>query len=274
MANDQYNRALDRLIERFKSDFVQHSREQFTGSQGKVTHPGEFGHTRELMCKNLCKNIIPRMVDIETRGFIISPSNFTSKEQDLILYSREDTPVLTLDSAKFFPMETVIAVVQVKSILRSKSELKSALEELSHVKAVRKTVGNTAILRRVNAHRFHEAVYNPKSVHDQISSFLICEKIDFNITPQEVNDLYSEEIELRMRHNMILDISRGAYGYNFQKANFQCIGIPAFPNEEGAPAFISDVNNWHIKQFLTSLQILATGATIFHPDMGVYLRAK
>ena len=43
MANNIYTNAVDRLIGRFKADFLEFSRDQYTGSTGRLIHPGEFG---------------------------------------------------------------------------------------------------------------------------------------------------------------------------------------------------------------------------------------
>ena len=105
MSNEKYIGAVDRVIEYFKNDFIGYSREQFTlKDTGKLAHPGEFGASREKICEKLFNNFIPSSRGIKTRGFIINSNDETSKEQDIIFYSPNDTPILTLENSNFFPI--------------------------------------------------------------------------------------------------------------------------------------------------------------------------
>ncbi len=138
MSNIRYKNALTRHIEKFKSDFLEFSRGQFQtiGKQNKLIHPGEFGTLRENISKKLIEGIIPSSKKIQIKGFILNSNNDTSTEQDLVIYSDTDTPVLTLENASFFPIETVVSIGQIKSVIQSKSDLKDILDKLVQVKKI------------------------------------------------------------------------------------------------------------------------------------------
>ncbi len=271
MSNTKYKNALSRKIKIFKEDFLSFSREQYTDNDGKLIHPGEFGTSRENICRELFESIIQNGKSIDTKGFIMNANDEITGEQDLIFYSKADTPLLTLGNDKFFPVETVIAVGQVKSVIRTKSDLKNALDKLMKVKSIRDNMGHESVLHRSQDLWDGRSGYFKEIFYDQVFTFLICEKIDFDITAEEIGLLYDKNTPQYLKHNIILDLSKGIYGYRI-KSTEPFVGIPFCKEGDSIPSFIlSDVENNHIEHFLTNLQIFTTGATIFHPDMGVYL---
>ena len=50
---------------------------------------------------------------------------------------------------------------------------------------------------------------------DEIISFLICNKLDFDINEVDFNNIYSEIKDVRFRHNMILSLQDGLLLYKF-----------------------------------------------------------
>lgn len=62
--------------------------------------------------------------------------------------TKNNTPLIqSKELQNFYPVETVAAVVKIKSAL-SKKELKYALEKLSKVKTLRKSVKGLTLIRR------------------------------------------------------------------------------------------------------------------------------
>ncbi len=272
MSNDRYHRALSRLIEIFKKDFFDISRSQYTDERGGLTHPGEFGASRENICKKLLDNIISGSRDIETRGFIINANNDTSTEQDLIIYSNIHTPLLTIDNDKFFPVETVVAIGQVKSVIHTKNELKEALVALSNIKKMRENMGHDSVVFRSGPAVWGPDGYHKDNPYDQISTFLICEKMNFSISPEEVDALYVQETSQHLKHNLICDLTNGIFGYKEQPQE-PLVGIPVISTGNIQPSFLPNANGEnHIIHLLANLQILTTAATVFHADMAVYLK--
>ncbi len=270
MSNITYKNALIRLINIFKNDFLSFSREQFTSS-GSLTHPGEFGTTRENVCRNFLRSVIPSSKEIKTKGFILNSNNQRTTEQDLIIYSERDTPILTLESTSFFPIETVVAIGQVKSVIQTKNELKSILNNLVEVKKLRNNMGHTSVIWRSNDLWNGRDGYYPDNAFDQVFTFVICEKLNFIITPGEIDELYDKNIEDYLKHNMILDINNGLYGYQV-KPQDPFVAFPcAKEMKKNNPIHIGTINESHFKHFLTNIHIHTSSNTIFHPDMGRYI---
>lgn len=271
MSNHRYVGAINRLIDNFKRDFIEFSRSQYTNESGALVHPGEFGHSREKICRTFIENILPSSRAIGTNGLVISANNEISKEQDLIFYSRTDTPVLTLDTTGFFPIETVVGIGQIKSIVRSKAELKEILDNLTAIKMMRENMGHDSVVWRGQDLWNGRSGYFPEIVFDQVCTFLICEKLDFEVTADDIDSMYGD-VPNHLKHNMILDITNGVFGYRTSPTD-PLIGIPKIKSGNVKPAYIKQGGeNEHLKNFLANLQILIPGATVFHPDMGVYLK--
>ena len=268
MSNIKYKNALERLIKNFKNDFLSFSREQYT-SDGKLMHPGEFGTTREIISKKFIEGIVSSSKTIKTKGFILNSNNETTSEQDLIIYSTNDTPVLTLENTNFFPVETVVSVGQVKSVIQTKKDLKLILDNLVKVKMVRDNMGHgSTIWRSQNIWDPHN--YYSDNVFDQIFTFVICEKINFSITAEEIDELYDEGVKDHLKHNLILDISNGLYGYKIKKED-PFIAIPYVKNGKTTPSFVGTKDEQHFKHFLTNIHIHTSSNTIFHPEMARYI---
>ena len=272
MSNTQYKNALDRKIKIFKDDFLKYSRKQYTNPIGKLIHPGEFGTFRENTCKDLFESIIPNAKSIDTKGFVMNANDDITEEQDIIFYSKAETPILTVENHKFFPVETVVAVGQVKSVIRTKADLKDALDKLMKVKVTRENMGHDSVIWRGQDLYNGRSGYFKEIFYDQIFTFLICEKISIDISPEDVDSLYEIDTAQHLKHNIIIDLSNGVYGYKI-KSNETFVGIPFSKEGNSLPLFIgADIDNSHILHFLTNLQIFTSGGTIFHPDMGVYLK--
>lgn len=271
MSNTQYKNALDRKVKIFKDDFLNFSRSQFTDQNGKLTHPGEFGTSRENICKDFLRVVIPSSREIRTKGFILNSNNQTTKEQDLIIYSDSNTPILTLGNMSFFPIETVVAIGQVKSVIQSKQELKTILDNLVEVKKLRDDMGHSSVIWRTNDLWNGRDGYYPDNAFDQVFTFVICEKLNFTITPDEIDKLYDKDVKDYLKHNMILDINNGLYGYQMSPQE-PFVAFPCAKEMKKAnPILVGTKDEWHFKQFLTNIHIHTSSNTIFHPDMARYI---
>lgn len=268
MSNTKYTNAIDRLINNFIKDFLEFSRDQFT-SEGKLTHSGEFGTSRENICKAFIEEIIPSSRKLKTKGFILNSNNETTLEQDIIIYSSNDTPVITLENTNFFPVETVVAVGQVKSVIQSKGELKIILDNLVNVKKIRDNMGHGSVIWRCEAIWGPDNYYKEKAF-DQIFTFVICEKLNFKITAEEIDKLYDKDTEDYLKHNLILDIGNGLYGYQ-KKLDEPFVAFPYTKEGKNIPVLVGTRDKWHFKQFLTNINIHVSSNTIFHPNIGKYI---
>lgn len=270
MPNIKYKNTIERLIKIFKNDFLEFSRKQFT-SEDKLIHPGEFGASRENICRNFIRGVIPSSKEIKTKGFILNSNNQTTKEQDLIIYSDNDTPVLTLENMSFFPIETVVAIGQVKSAIKSKQDLKIILDNLVEVKKLRDNMGHNSVIWRSHDLWNGRDGYYSDNAYDQVFTFIICEKLNFVITPDEIDKLYDKDVKEYLKHNLILDINNGLYGYQINPQE-PFIAIPcAKEMKKTTPILVGTKDEWHFKHFLTNIHIHTSSNTIFHPNIARYM---
>lgn len=130
------NLLLKEKIEEFRTAFKNNSRELFTTSDGKLYQALEFGIFRENLVKKFLEHILPERMEIGS-GFIINSNGKTSTQCDIIIYDKMLTPLIKdKNNNKFFPIESVVAVGEIKSSL-TLFQLKEALKKLAMVKSLR-----------------------------------------------------------------------------------------------------------------------------------------
>lgn len=274
MPNKIFNSLLEEKIENFVRGFCSTAKQTFVGANGKLIHPGEFGNYREACCKDFLQYFIPQSLSIE-EGFIINTLDEVSTECDIIIYDKNNTPLIqSKELQKFYPVETVSAVGEIKSIL-TKAKLKEALEKLSRVKAMRKGEVTSIFLNGSTGEGYNPE-RNPK---DAPFTFLICEKFDFNLTdlPVTINNIYSGGTNPNHRHNLILSIKDGMAAYYSEKDDDVHLSMP-YPIFNGSPikTVLHDpsAENDHIKSFASFMFMGVSGSTLMQPDMTSYLMSK
>jgi len=273
MANKKFKLALQKNIDNFKNEYLCISREQFTNDDGTLIHSGEFGIEREKICKGLFEKFCASHVSLSS-GFVINANEGISTQQDLIFYDKKNTPILNIDDERFFPIETVVCIGQVKSVIQSKQDLKTALLNLVEIKKMREQITNPGITKSANKAPTGGGVisYKPELfAYDQIFTFLVCEKFSFEITPEEIDELYPVDLPARYKHNNILNIEAGIYQYTSGKFAFL---YPELPLEQGGilkPRFNSNLDGYnHILHILQNISLATQGTTILHVELGDY----
>lgn len=92
-------------------------------------HRGARGALRETAVRDFLETHLPTRFGVGT-GELVHPANLCSKQCDVVVYDRLNTPRLMPDEQhSLFPMEAVLAVVQVKSRL-SATDLRDAFDNL------------------------------------------------------------------------------------------------------------------------------------------------
>lgn len=177
MSSDIFIRILEDRISNFTKSFVESSESIFY-KNNQLIHPGEFGIYRERATKNLLYSLIPSNLKISD-GFIITSMNDVSTQCDLIIHDNLYSPILKDDLAQFLFSESVYAVGEVKSTL-NKTQFKKALIKLSNVKKLGEKT------EAVNAKNGQELNFL-SSEENQIISFLICRKLNFNLEEIDFN---------------------------------------------------------------------------------------
>ncbi|WP_394160044.1 DUF6602 domain-containing protein [Galactobacter valiniphilus] len=80
-----------------------------------ITHNGERGRSNELALADLVQRLLPLDVGVGT-GLVFDSRGKQSKQMDLVVYSRASQPQFLNQTSQFlFPIETVVAVIEVKT---------------------------------------------------------------------------------------------------------------------------------------------------------------
>ena len=263
-------------IHKFAEDFVLHSRSQFLDKDGNLIHAGEFGTFREAICKEFLSFFLPARFGIGS-GFVVNSLQQVSHQCDIVVYDAQVTPMIeSIDKQRFFPIETVVAVGEVKSVLDRKvfheslmrlSTLKQMRAHLNPQKDVRLFTGMPGVKEK------------EPTLTDQIVTFLICESFDFNL---DISKDIPTNIPLKCRHNCVLSIKDGLLLYHNPKEKKHT----AFPFlidgeefEEFESYFISNKskgdnyleNVHHLLGFAHCFFLGVLSTSVFYPELKPYL---
>ena len=268
MGNKIFSALLNEKIDVFINSFSKTAMEIYFDKDDKLIHSLEYGIYRENSCKDFIKFIIPSKYNIDD-GFIINSNDSVSTQCDIVIYDSNHTPLFESGKKqRFFPMETVIAVGEVKSTL-SKKDFKDAINKLSKTKSLRTEISNPSYIHRKTTNEFN----NYEHPFDQIFSFLICKKLNFDLTDLDFDDFYENEVEYQNRHNMILSIDDGIFIYKHTVKSK--VLTWHFPKSQGLNLknrFIKPGENGknHFGVFASQLFMAAQNGTIFFPEFSKY----
>lgn len=265
--NEIFKAIIDEKAKSFVELFSNTAKSIFVNDEGKIYHNGEYGMYREAVCREFLKSFTPTYLDIN-QGFIITSDNRVSTQCDILIYDRENTPMIQSgEKQRFFPIETVVGIGEVKSTL-SKKDFKTVINKLARNKALRdfsKPTNAIRIERNIDDKNFNHPYNN-------IFSFLICEKLDFKLDNinKVINDLYDKDIEYKYRHNVILSLKDGIIVYNDGKKNYY---MPIIGDEK-LNNVLDTTNikiNQHIFAFCHFYYMALKSATVFYPEFVFYL---
>ena len=265
MSNKIFEALLSEKIEYFIRSFSDLTSKLFyDDEQGKLIHPAEYGMFRESVCKEFLRFIVPRSLEID-QGFIISDNNKISTQCDILIFDSNSTPLIeNSDRQRFYPIETVCAVGEVKSTL-NKTQFKKAIQKLSKVKPFKSELISPFIIKS------DRETFEPlKNQNDNLCTFLVCQKLDFNLDEisNELDTIY-ESVEVKNRHNIILSIEDGVLLYSNKNSTepYPIINGLTLKNR-----FIkANKANIHLKIFASNLFLTTSSATILFPELGSYM---
>lgn len=209
MGSKIFETILKRKIDNFISTYGEDSNSLFKNVTGKLIHPGEYGMYREECLKELLRCIIDKNMAISD-GFIISANEEVSTQCDIIIYDSNVNPLIDNNIAKFYPMEIVHAIGEVKSDL-DKNRFKEAIIKMANNK---KLFSSRCLMEKERECLNIEFNYP--------LSFLVCKKLNFDINQMsvdEIKDMY-EGIPREYWHNAILSVEDGVIMYNMIFRNF------------------------------------------------------
>ena len=229
----------------------------------------------------MIRKIIPGRLEIGD-GFIFTSSGKVSTQCDIIIYDKNNCPLIENNNKqRFFPIECVVAIGEVKSNL-TKSELKDALLKLQNNKKLRSEISfNNPYVFCDGEQTTFNPVENPK---DQIISFLICNRInkcDFHELVNEMDKIYNCDRNYYLRHNLILSVTDGTIMYKEVKDGKKFSFYPIINGNKKLNSFLpptvidSEVDKKngqeHIIGFLNYLYMGVSMTSIMYPEMTNYL---
>lgn len=116
------------------------------GLGAAIGHPGESGRAREEVLRQFLRAVVPPDFGIDT-GFVIDAVGGVSRQVDIVIYRKGRFPVLNVGGVKYFLVESVAAVLEVKATVQSTARLLDALDHVASVKALDRTnQGNNLVL--------------------------------------------------------------------------------------------------------------------------------
>lgn len=199
MASKIFNTILQRKINMFVNTFSDDSESIFKNEINKLIHPGEYGIYREACLKELLTCIMDKDVGVSD-GFIITSEDKVSTQCDVLIYTSKVMPIIDNNTAKFFPVESVLGIGEVKSNL-NKTKFKEALLKMATNKKLfdqRKGV--------------YTGKYSHFNEYKYPLSFLVCKRLDFDIANINFEEIYGE-IPREYWHNIILSLEDGCIAY-------------------------------------------------------------
>lgn len=259
-------------VDTFCSTFNSLSRELFYDCESHaLRHSAEFGAYRERACADFLKLFLPTYLSVGT-GFLINTKDEVSTQCDLIIFDPQYTPLVEdAERRRFFPVETVAAIGEVKSTL-AKQELLDALIKLGRAKQLRIIGNDVTPVRRAPG-----LTYEPLGHHfDNMVSFLICAKLSCKLDgiTAEISKAYElANIPIRFRHNLVLSLEDGVFCYkNHLLARDAGWMYPEVLKQQMKNRLIFPGENGrnHLGIFTAELFRLCASATIYLPQIWHY----
>jgi len=253
------------LLHAFNTDSVGQFRDS---SENKIFHAEEYGSFREHACKDFLRCLTPGYLELGS-GFLMTSNDSISKQCDIVIYHKDYTPFIeSKERQRFYPIETVVAIGEIKSDL-SKKDLETALIKLAGNKNLRREISSESLRTNMG----DTSCADPKSnVTDHIFSFLICNKFKFdpcNIT-EVLHNTYPLSIADCDRHNIILSLKDGLAVYIAPDNIFMNHIYPVF-NDKLLPSKFIKNEQGDLRGFASSFNIGVSLGKTFYPEMIDYL---
>ena len=136
-SNELINNLLDERINKVISRFE---------STKKIEHNPTKGTGRETIIIDILKDLLPSWAGIST-GIAIDRTGRQSPQLDVIVYNKNIIPALFQEVSGFFPVESLIYVIEVKSVINSEeiNDAVNKFKKLLELKRKPKNYINTAL---------------------------------------------------------------------------------------------------------------------------------
>ena len=106
--------------------------------RSSIPHAAETGRLIEQLIRSELKKVLPEKIAV-AEGFVVDASGHASKQMDIILYDKLNTPrIFSSDGAQMFPVEATYAAGEIKTKIDG-STLRNTFEKcLSYKSLIRK----------------------------------------------------------------------------------------------------------------------------------------
>lgn len=108
----------------------------------QLDHDGERGHAREDVLRGFITELLPESYGAST-GFVVDANGSISNQVDLVVYRRDYAPLFHIETVNVFMVESVVAVAEIKSTIKSRDKLALALDNVRSVKALDRSNGGS-----------------------------------------------------------------------------------------------------------------------------------
>ena len=199
MASDIFRNIIEQKIDIFANSFEDGASNIFT-KDDKIFHPLEYGMYKERCAKELLSFIANKKISISD-GFLITAHNNISTQCDIIMYENDTLPLIDNGIANFYPIEIVKGI----------GEIKSTLDKSSFANALVKLAKNKMLFSERKGYITSKERENEED--NEIFSFLICNKLSFDVSQIDFDEIYKDIPDLKYRHNAILSLQDGLITY-------------------------------------------------------------
>ena len=111
---------------------------QFNEARGLTKHSYQQGYFFEEILRLFLKKYLPPSLDV-ARGFIIDSKDNISNELDIIIFDKNKTPIFfSAGDLRIIPIETALAVIEVKTTLDTTSLKKEIFPHLESINKLEK----------------------------------------------------------------------------------------------------------------------------------------
>lgn len=269
MASDIFRALLLEQVDIFRAAFSTTATEVFLDkATGRLRHTGEYGMFRESVVRDFLKFVVPRSFDMST-GFVITSKGSVSTQCDVVIFDSRSTPLYVEgDRQRFFPIESIRSIGEVKSTL-NRSELAAALNKLAKIKQLSDQVQSPAGMGAQLMGPFNP-VDNP---FDLVPSFLICQRFNFDHSrlEEELDSMYEAGIEHRHKHNIILSIDDGVLCYSSAGGH---LPYPRLNKQDNRHRFVlpTDADRYvHFSAFTSFMFQTTSNRTALYPEISDYI---
>ena len=129
LVNFSLERVIASVSEKMQLDFAQQT--------AQIRHKGVKGYAREAIVRHFLEEYLPKFLSVGA-GEIICTRGDRSMQTDLIIHDKFHSPnLIRMDDTRVFPVESVYAVIEVKSRL-GKKELIQSVENIRKTKSLPK----------------------------------------------------------------------------------------------------------------------------------------